>query len=552
MGTWRQAHGDATPGALARAALLVVVVAAGLAAIQLAPTAVLARESIRWKPSQAFLSVDTLPVGNLITFLIPLAFHGTSRWISVDEFHGYLGIFPLALAAWALGRPWNRWTCGFAAMAVLGLLIALGLPPFMWVGSGGAFRAPARAVYLVDLGIAALAGLGADALLRAPGAASARARCVRAGVRATAAAAVAGGLWLAARGVPPPLQEGLSPGFAVQYRACLQLLLGTLVALELVWRFPSKPLLARGAMVALLMFEIFSFPREIAWPLIPPERRWRAREELTALTQDLGASRLLQERTLFSGSKSEEANAGLVYRVPSTSIYTSLPLQRYGRLMESLAPGGLPRSRHVYDAMAVRYVVSETDVAALSSLPHDASGRGIERVTNIAWVVRDGLVRAYLAGGVRELGSKHEVLRMLGSQDPRQVVLLEGPWRPCPREASRPGSPGEVLFLADEPDRVTLRVRAAEAGPLVLSDAYYPGWRVTVDGVPTPIYRANFFFRAVCVPAGEHIVEFTFRQRAFSLGLALTTLTGIGTVLLLWRSSAPARTRQTDAPPDAA
>jgi uncharacterized membrane protein YfhO len=101
----------------------------------------------------------------------------------------------------------------------------------------------------------------------------------------------------------------------------------------------------------------------------------------------------------------------------------------------------------------------------------------------------------------------------------------------CP---SRTGStPGSVLFEVDDPDRVVLRVRAAEAGPLMLSDTYYRGWTETVDGRRTPVLRANLLFRMVCVPAGEHVVEFTFRQPRFYRGLGITIATAIGALLIV-------------------
>jgi hypothetical protein len=60
-------------------------------------------------------------------------------------------------------------------------------------------------------------------------------------------------------------------------------------------------------------------------------------------------------------------------------------------------------------------------------------------------------------------------------------------------------------------DRVTLQVSAAQPGYLLLTDAYYPGWTVTVNGQPAPIYRANVMFRAVPVPQGESTVVFEYR-----------------------------------------
>ena len=62
----------------------------------------------------------------------------------------------------------------------------------------------------------------------------------------------------------------------------------------------------------------------------------------------------------------------------------------------------------------------------------------------------------------------------------------------------------------------------------MLFDTYFPGWTASVDGRETPIYRANYTFRAVSMPAGAHIVMFTYRPLSFRLGLG-----GSGIVLVV-------------------
>jgi uncharacterized membrane protein YfhO len=59
----------------------------------------------------------------------------------------------------------------------------------------------------------------------------------------------------------------------------------------------------------------------------------------------------------------------------------------------------------------------------------------------------------------------------------------------------------------------------------VLTDTFYPGWTASVDGSPQPILRANYLFRAVRLPAGDHRVTFVYAPRSFAwgAGIALTT-----------------------------
>ncbi len=69
---------------------------------------------------------------------------------------------------------------------------------------------------------------------------------------------------------------------------------------------------------------------------------------------------------------------------------------------------------------------------------------------------------------------------------------------------------------------VDVDVNASRPAILRLADLWYPDWKVTVDGKPAKLLRADHALRAVAVPAGPHKVEFRFASRAFTLGLWLS------------------------------
>ncbi|KPK87663.1 hypothetical protein AMJ80_11835 [bacterium SM23_31] len=43
-----------------------------------------------------------------------------------------------------------------------------------------------------------------------------------------------------------------------------------------------------------------------------------------------------------------------------------------------------------------------------------------------------------------------------------------------------------------------------------MSDNYHPEWNATIDGEETEVYMANYLWKGVFVPAGEHQIVFTF------------------------------------------
>ncbi len=95
-----------------------------------------------------------------------------------------------------------------------------------------------------------------------------------------------------------------------------------------------------------------------------------------------------------------------------------------------------------------------------------------------------------------------------------------------------------ATIIRYEPEQVVVQTRSAQPQLLLLSDAYYPGWRVMVDDSPAELLQVDGLFRAVLLPAGEHDVVFTFAPRSFQLGMWITAaglilLAFLGTALLV-------------------
>lgn len=147
----------------------------------------------------------------------------------------------------------------------------------------------------------------------------------------------------------------------------------------------------------------------------------------------------------------------------------------------------------------------------------------------------DALPRAFLVPGCRVVPSDPPPK---GGMSPAQLALVESSFDPryevliskdTPPPANLPRALPEVIadrvrFERYEDQLVRMTADAPRDCWLYLSDTYYPGWVAEVDGVETPIYRANVFGRAIRVPKGKHVVEFAYRPRSFRTGLIVALL----------------------------
>jgi hypothetical protein len=82
-------------------------------------------------------------------------------------------------------------------------------------------------------------------------------------------------------------------------------------------------------------------------------------------------------------------------------------------------------------------------------------------------------------------------------------------------------------------ERIEIKTEAGGPSLVVISQAYYPAWKAYVDGMPAKIWRANYAFQAVQVPAGRHEVQLRYEDRKFLLGLWISSL-GLVACLGLW------------------
>ena len=96
--------------------------------------------------------------------------------------------------------------------------------------------------------------------------------------------------------------------------------------------------------------------------------------------------------------------------------------------------------------------------------------------------------------------------------------------------------PGErAVITAYEPERITLDVLLQTPGYLLLTEQYWPGWSARIRPqaagnsdaaeLSLPIKKECRFMRRVDLPAGEFVVDLTYRPISFFIGLIISMTT---------------------------
>jgi hypothetical protein len=157
-----------------------------------------------------------------------------------------------------------------------------------------------------------------------------------------------------------------------------------------------------------------------------------------------------------------------------------------------------------------------------------------------AWIVHDVHVLSKLAGNTpaERRQRTEDVLFPAGRQRDWQheaVVEIDGELPEIAKPKANSGAES-CTIVSDEPQRVEIDVQLASAGLVVLADAYYPGWTLTVEtaGVlrDVPVLRTNRVLRGAALPAGRHRLVYRYRPLTFAWGAAISGASLLGMILL--------------------
>ncbi len=253
-------------------------------------------------------------------------------------------------------------------------------------------------------------------------------------------------------------------------------------------------------------------------------------------------------------------------RIQSTQAYNAVHLARYDEYLETMnkesqnyhsanvLPAGLDSP--LLDLLNARHITTLSNPPG--DPPGDSPGGAAESLESLKndypTVYKDGRVRvleneealprAWILHSARQAKPK-EILKLLdsGEVNPTETALLEEE----PPRLGRPedASADRAVVETYEPDRIKLDVSTEAPGLLVLSEVYYPAWKAYVDGEPVSLYRTNYLFRGVKIPAGDHTVELRYESATLRLGIAISLFTGLvcaalvaTNVLQFWRKGA--------------
>ncbi len=520
LARWRTSHSRHAFAPMARG-LTGAGLGVGLAAFLLVPTAYLTSDISR----QALTFADITRGMLLAPSDLRYAIWPVSLPITEEKMQwGVAFAGTLTVVCAVVGFLLRRKGSGLGRGLVVGsVLVAIGGPvswlAYKLIPGMSIFRPYSRLLFLFDLGLAVLGAVGLDALMRAvagPGVSlstSSPSRVFRWYSRHT-------GRWWISR--------------------CMAAVVVAVTALQLGW-----------------------YGRDINPPFLPrtPSSAFPVTPLIRALQSGNFGVAGWTNRVLPADNDSAgwqppmlDSDDALVFGIASANGYdSSVPTRTVDvwRVVGGEEPSEVIATKlegafqPTFDALTVRYdllprlgvdqIAFTPATAAITSLVSTVEGLGWKRV----YTGNDGSVFAWTGAPTGPLvvyndeyvkSDGDSLSRFTSATFPyRQQVILAGAGKSSTGRSGR----ARVMSARQGVNSASVTVRSSRPGFLVIPDMWDPGWSATVNGVRTPVQRADFNEQAVRIPAGRSIVQLRYSPVGLAKGLVLSIASAAICVLIL-------------------
>lgn len=573
----------------------------GLSAVQMLPFLELVSNSIR-KNGMAYGEAvvwSASPV-DLLSFLIPDPYGSMPYGPMVDmkkywERQSwlktlYVGTLPLILAVY-YGIKGEKKKTFWLALIAISVFLALGgnnpLYPYLYkyIPVVSKIRYPVKFLFLAVLALSVMGGLGFHRLLEAVQ----QGKSGRFGktmlVMAVGASFLLLGLNLAhdtvlgflkAWGWDEPVYNAAAVNLHNTERMLVYFVFGCM-GLWFIVKRKGAPY-AVGALCLILIFDLFG--NYGYYSAMSSAAYWHENWTVRHVKADLGDHRVFV--TPATGTSTFIAPAINVTGYPQRVFFGASSLNYHIRnmrggevmrvkrtddLLQMLTASPSIDATRIIDLFSVKYVISTKPISSPHVTLVGADIKGLEgdpkellkENTIKLYLNKRVLPRTLLVKDYRVQAEPAAALAYVSRRDfdpTKTVVLEEKPiWDPgIPSTVIPKGSAGAKI-LHERNNEIELQARVARPSLLYLADTFYIGWNAYVDGKKTKIYRANYNFRAVPLPPGEHHVEFRYQPLSFCLGAGITGATllllialGVKSILGKGHKTAQPATSQTMTP----
>jgi hypothetical protein len=288
-----------------------------------------------------------------------------------------------------------------------------------------------------------------------------------------------------------------------------------LLAAGVLWLFVKEKLAQNTTIIIvglLMVFDLFFVDKKYV-----SDKDFVSRSEVEVPFQETPAdAQILQDTTHYrvfevSGNLS---SARTSYFHKSIGGYSAVKPRRMQQLFDyQIAKNNI----EILNMLNVKYIIQTDSTGTAFPVQNpDVNGN--------AWFVKE----------LKTVNSADAEMKALDKLDTKNVAIVNNKDFEFKNKAFAKDSVASITLDSYKPNHLKYISNNSKNGLAIFSEMYYEnGWKASIDGMETEIFRVDYVLRGLQIPAGKHVIEFRFEPQVIQTGSMITLFSSLGMLLLL-------------------
>ena len=203
-------------------------------------------------------------------------------------------------------------------------------------------------------------------------------------------------------------------------------------------------------------------------------------------------------------------DASTSYFHKSVGGYHGAKLRRYQDIINQYLSKRDLNYWKVLNMLNTKYIIYPKDNQKIASKNYEAFGN--------AWIASD----------IMWVGTPNEEIDAIADTDVQNVAIVNEEFRNIVGDFHASPSEGTIQLVDYKPNQLKYSFDSSKDELVVFSEIWTSkGWTMWIDGVESPLFRADYILRSAIVPAGQHEIVMRYEPRIWRVGNTIQLITSL-------------------------
>ena len=203
-------------------------------------------------------------------------------------------------------------------------------------------------------------------------------------------------------------------------------------------------------------------------------------------------------------------DASTSYFHKSVGGYHGAKLRRYQDVIDYYLSKRDSNYWKVLNMLNTKYIIYPKDQQRMASKNYEAFGN--------AWIV----------GDMKWVDTPNEEIDAIANTDVHNVAIVNKEFATLVGDFEATPAEGTIQLVDYKPNELKYTFDSSKDEMVVFSEIWtQKGWTMWIDGVESPLLRANYILRAAVVPAGQHEIVMRYEPSIWRIGNTIQFITSL-------------------------